>query len=552
MAITPVFPSASILTRLINKLEVVVVTPENAPNKKLRDRAEQSQDKRFYDIGISQTGLGSYEQLIIARVLLYDRLYYHQKVRAAESMLQRLIRLAEEERGSTYSIGELFSGFSDDIFVGVVGGELTSPNLGCGGVRSQTLAQSIQERRIYYRAYAFAARFIAGLDKLPHDEQRDTRALMWRKLLRKLSSDQGRHAIAEQIYRKATELLSIIPELAEQGADLKPEEILVDLPLNRVVVRGGDILTRTDGGHIGTPNLFFDPERWSQAYEHQKQCGFVFTPRDRVALVALASRIVLFESFGLVVDEQADRAAKVTEIVRNAWVARARDEGLCSPECAEVLQGGRPQLVPFQGEDFALPEDWLSEDSDVGDRIANELNTHLPAGLPASFHEAVSATVRELSFFVDMIEKTGSWTTTKELSESQLQAKLREHLVSREIAVIEGSELGGGETDLILCDRVVVENKVRKERTRDPFEVGPHYAWQSRRYSMALCSKVAFVVVGYRPIDESALLPMPSRIHVLAMTGAPENRCEVRIVVPFGAGVPSSAKRPRASQQGSD
>ena len=58
-------------------------------------------------------------------------------------------------------------------------------------------------------------------------------------------------------------------------------------------------------------HLFFDPERWSEAYEHQKQCGFVFTPRSRVPLVALASRIMFYEYFGVVMDQQADRAAKV-------------------------------------------------------------------------------------------------------------------------------------------------------------------------------------------------------------------------------------------------
>lgn len=77
------------LTRLISKLEVVVVTSETAPNQELRERAERSPGRRFYELGISQAGLGSYEQLIIARVLLYDRLYYHHKVRAAEAMLQQ-------------------------------------------------------------------------------------------------------------------------------------------------------------------------------------------------------------------------------------------------------------------------------------------------------------------------------------------------------------------------------------------------------------------------------------------------------------------------------
>ena len=245
------------LTRLINKLEVVTVTPENAPNRKLRERAAQSAMGRFYDIGISQTGLGSYEQLIIARVLLYDRLYYHHKVRAAESMLQSLIRVAEDERESQYSIRELLAGISDDVLVGAIGGEFTSTALQCGGKRSRAICQAIQERRIHYRAYAFAARFIAGIGSLPEREQQDTRALMWRRLIKRLSTESGCREMARKIHEKAVELSDAIPHLADTTTALEEEEILVDLPMNRVVVRGGDMLTRTDRGHIGTPNLFW-------------------------------------------------------------------------------------------------------------------------------------------------------------------------------------------------------------------------------------------------------------------------------------------------------
>ena len=532
------------LTRLISKLEVVVITPETAPNQELRERAERSPAKRFYDLGISQAGLGSYEQLIIARVLLYDRLYYHHKVRAAEAMLQQLIRLAEEERGAKYSINDLFSAISDDIFVSVAGGELQSPVLQGGGERSRRFAKAIRERRVHYRAYAFAARFIAGIDGLPDRDQSDTRALMWRKLLRKLSTDLGCRTTAETIHRKAIELGRAIPDLAKHADGLEQEDILVDLPINKVVVRGGDILTRTDGGHVGTPNLFFDPERWSQAYEHQKQCGFVFASRNPVELIALASRIVFFEAFGLVMDEQADRAAKVVGSVKESWIDLARDEGLCSIECAAGLKSGRSLLIRFQPDGFEFPDDWLSENPGARDRIAEDLNTHLPTGLAASFHKAVLAAFRDLATFVDMVEKNGTWNSADNLSESQFQAKLREHLSSRESTVAEGSEFGGGETDLILHECIVVENKVQKEKTRNPFEVGPNYPWQGRRYSIALCSRVVFVVVGYRPSNEAAVFPLPSRIRVCGMPQAPEERCEVRVVVPWGTRVPSSAKRP--------
>ena len=532
------------LTRLISKLEVVVVTPDNAPNQELRARAEGSPERRFYDMGISQTGLGSYEQLIIARVLLYDRLYYHHKVRAAESMLQSLIRVAEEERDSQYSIRDLFAGVSDDVLVGVIGGELGSQVLAGGGERSRVICGAIQERRIHYRAYAFAARFIAGTDTLPEKEQQDTRALMWRRLIRELTTDAGRRAMAQKIHAKAVDLSRAIPDLADHGVGLADDEVLVDLPINRVVVRGGDILTRTDRGHIGTPNLFFDPERWSEAYEHQKQCGFVFTPRKRVALVALASRIVFYEDFGVVMDQQADRAAKVTDVVRDQWVKAAREKHLCSPECAEALQGKRLVLVPFRGEDFELPQDWTTEDPGAGERLAREINECLPGGLPASFHEAVCAAIRDTAFFADMIEKNGTWVSVDDISEAELQSKLREHLLSRSIAVIEGARVGGGETDLILHDRIVVENKVARGKVRNPFDFGPHYAWQARRYSMALCSRVEFVVVAYRPADEAARLPLPSRTRAVAMPDAQEDRCQIRIVVPLGGDVPSSAKRP--------
>lgn len=539
------------LTRLISKLEVVVVNPDNAPNQELSARAEQSPEKRFYDIGISQTGLGSYEQLVIARVLLYDRLYYHHKIRAAESMLQRLICVAEEECESRYSMEELFSGFSDDIFVGIIGGEFKSEDLRSGAGRSSVIARSIKDRRIYYRAYAFAARFIAGPNNLPTDEQRDTRALMWRKPLRELSQDQGRIATSRKIHEKAIEIADAIPDMDDSGSEIKEEEILVDLPLNKVVVPGDDILTRTDGGHIGTPNLFFDPERWSQAYEHQKQCGFVFTPRNRVALVALASRIVFFETFGLVMNEQAARAAKVTDTVKDSWVSIARDKGVCSPECAEAIQGNRPQLALFREDNLVLPHDWLSEDPNVRKSITEELNSHLPVGLPASFHQAVSDAICELASFADMIEKSGKWVSCQKLSEYELQEKLYEHLLSRNKIVQKGSEVGGGETDLILHNRVVVENKVCEE-TADPFRVLPHAAWQGRRYSIPLCSRVEFVVVGYRPTSEEALLPLPERIRVLAMPDAPEERCEIRVVIPWGLGIPSSARKPRRRDRGSD
>lgn len=188
------------LTRLISKLEVVVITPDNAPNPELKKRAHAAEIGRFYDIGISQTGLGSYEQLVITRVLLFDRLY-HQKVRTAEAMVRCLINLAEKECGAPFTIKKFFSGFSDDIFLGLVGGIFEVDEFDGGKDQSRAVVKMLQDRQIYYRAFAFAARYIAGMNGLSDQEQQDTRARLWIKLLKKLSTLKGCAEIAEKIFK---------------------------------------------------------------------------------------------------------------------------------------------------------------------------------------------------------------------------------------------------------------------------------------------------------------------------------------------------------------
>src|SRR5262249_1161743 len=71
----------------------------DASAMELRARAAQSAGNAFYQIGIAASGFGSFEQMLIGRTFLYDRLYHHHKVRAAEAMAQRLMLVAERDRG---------------------------------------------------------------------------------------------------------------------------------------------------------------------------------------------------------------------------------------------------------------------------------------------------------------------------------------------------------------------------------------------------------------------------------------------------------------------
>ena len=534
------------LKRLISKLEVVTVTPDNAPNDEMKRRAEEVHGRRYYEIGISLSGLGAYEQLIVARVILYDRLYYHHKVRAAEAMVRRLIELAEEERSAVYTLEDLFISLSDDTMIGLLGGHLTHDSFNSGQERTNALATDILERRIYYRAFAFAARFIEGLEGLPRQEESDTKALLWGPVIECLDEPEGASKLACKIHDKAVMIASKFEKFGAVRGVIKQEHILVDLPLNRVVVRGSDILTRTEDGQVGTPNLFFDPERWSQAYEHQKQCGFVYTRPELVELVAYAARIVFFEEFQLGMGAGANRASKTGRRIAPTFFSDIASAGLCSAECAEALRHTRIQMAPLRGDDIktVLPERWQIAYPAFGTRLSREITDVLPAGLPASIHGAFCRTLGHLISFLDTTEQGGTFVSLSDLSEKKLQIKIRDHIRARGGKAQEGSEVGGGETDLLVEDWIVVENKC-VDRVKKPFDKGKHYAWQARRYSIAVCSRISVVALGYKPSDESAILELPERIKIMT----PDNEeisgiAQVRVVIPWGQSVPSDAKAP--------
>lgn len=532
------------ITRLISKLEVVIVTAENAPNPELRQRAEQAQRGRFYEMGISSAGLGAYEQMIIGRVILYDRLYHHHKVRAAEAMIRRLIEVAQEELGRLYTLAELLADHSDDAVLAILGGELRSERLASGQERAKDLSRALLERRIYHRAYAFAARFLDGLSGLPSAMETDTRAYTWSRVFKSVESDTARAELAGAIYEKAR-ALDCVADLTELAAGLRPEHVLVDLPKSKVAVGGGNILTRTPSGHVGLPNLFFNPDRWSQAYEQQKQNGFIFAPREFVPLVALASRIVFYERFQVRMSPEADQAAKTHDLVQPQWIEQAREAGVCSLECATALASDSPRMAFLWAEELVLPEAWRAEDPGLAKRLEEGFREALPAGLPAPLLREVANTIQHLAAFITTMERTGYFVGKTDISEHDLQAALKSHFSSREVEVLEGPEWGGGETDLLLPGNLVIENKLRGD-TADPFGVGPHYAWQNRRYSIAVCSRIGIVVLGYHPTSERAIPTLPERIRIAPLEGSPEDRAQIRVVVPYGHAVPHDARSPVA------
>ena len=363
----------------------------------------------------------------------------------------------------------------------------------------------------------------------------------------KLSDQAGCDDIANKIFAKSRRLLDNVAKLKKPSFELYPEHILVDLPLNKIAVRGGDILTRTEDGFVGTPNLFFDPEKWSQAYEHQKQCGFVFTPRESVQVVSLASRIVFFEEFSVVMDAGADRASKTEREIDPAIFQEAVDAGICSIDCKLAYCSETVRLIPIRVEDIRkrIPDDFKTDSVDLAQKLTEQFSEANPVGFAPQVHQVVLETIEHLLVFLKVCHQSGLFVKKDNLKEKDLQAELKKHLLSRNASVSEGIEVAGGETDLVVGGLLVVENKVNRVATDRPLDIGENYTWQARRYSIAISQNIAAEVVAYKPANEKSILSPSQSITVREVTESKHRFLIIRIVLPWGHSVPHDAKKPR-------
>jgi hypothetical protein len=485
--------------------------------------------------------LGAYEQLVIARVTLYERLYYHHKVRAAEGMVRNLVD-AVAEAGTPLGLKDLYQDYADDTLVDVWGGRLSGADLKSGSASARALCRRIRARTLYNRAYSFSSRFLTGLDGLPKDEVEDTRSVLWSAVTGKLEDFGGCRALASKIHVKARAIGEALARFKPLADALQPADIVVDLPKHKRVARGGEILVASETGHIGTPNMFFNADKWGDAYMQQKQCGHVFAPRAALPLVALASRVVFFEQFGLAMGPEADVHAKTHGVVTNEMYDELAKSDVCSAECLATLREERPKLIVMRAEHLDIPREIATADPALAKRLAEEMSEALPGGLPASVHDAVTKGIAAMLRVLLTLEQGGTFVKAPTLDEvKELQPKLLELLRAAAVPVMEAPRLGGGITDLVLFNTCVLENKVLSGATDQPFDKLAPASWQARRYSIALAQRVRFICAAYHPPTESGILPVAQRVRVRPGADATEGAIEVLFVVPFGQGIPSAA-----------
>ncbi|MFB6461487.1 HD domain-containing protein [Bradyrhizobium tunisiense] len=532
--------------RLLSRLEVLRVTPANvdrASLKELHERASASKEQMFLQLGIAASGFGSFEQMLIGRTFLYDRLYHHHKVRSAEAMAQRLLLVAERDRGRRFTLKEIFLGVGDDTMLRILAGEVTHSGFAIAPGKATELAKGVLERSLFHRAFAFRARFIADTPGLSKDTLEQNRRTLWRKIESELETLPQRYDLGRVIFDVATECAKtilgqnveadrmrwMIDELARMG----PEQIIVDLPKNNT--QRISTLARYPNGAIKIPEFSFNPQKWSDAYELQKRTGYVFCPRSIVEIAGLASKIVFLKRFGVIMGNDADGYIKAPSEIPPGWIEALCKGGLLDEAAAERLVTRRQSLLAVAAEDLAVPEDWIKEDADIPYSLAADIGKHLRGGLTAEDKAKLTTVLQGMYAFVDLWF-AGHVTTDIE-DEAALQILLRDSLRARGLEVDEGSRVGGGNLDLWVEDAVLIENKFHGP-TKHPTRVAAPAGMQGRRYAISLGSQVVVVVVGHK-LSGGDLPNKSATLSIHGISSIDPNRVEFRFSLPYGAPLPS-------------
>ena len=535
--------------RLLARLEVHYVRADNvdASAMELRKRAAESADKAFYQLGIAASGFGSFEQMLIGRTFLYDRLYHHHKVRAAEAMAQRLMLVAERDRGQRFQLSEIFLRVGDDTMLRLLAGEVTHPQMTIVHGRAAALAHGILDRELLHRAFAFRGRFINSPPGLSSDRTNDNRLALWSRIIKRVDGLASRFELGQEIHDLAIRCARALAAAgindeqmtacAAQLEAIGPEQVIVDLPpLKAEAIR---ILARYPTGQLKLPEFSFNPTKWSAAYELQKRTGYVFCPCDVAPIVAIASKIVFLGRFGVTMAKEADGYIKTTQSIDQTWLEALVDAQLIDTLAAEHLSSKRYSLLAVRPDDLRFPDTWIHDDPDLAHRIAAEIGKHLNGGLIAEHVAALGNVLAALYAFVDTWFESGQ--VTRDLAdEAALQDRLRTCFGYRGLKTEEGSKVGGGALDVFVDDAILVENKFHGT-AQTPAAAVPAAGMQGRRYAIGLNSQVVIVVLAYMP-PPGAFPTKPQCMTIHRVSTGEKNRVEIRFTLPYRAVVPSSEK----------
>lgn len=312
--------------RLLQKLQAVAIPADSEQGEAWAEFAGLSPQDSIYVMAVDERGGIAAEELVVSRVLLYDKLYHHQKVRSFEGLAERAMDLliaGSEKFKSPATYLEL----SDVDFLeqrwdlGAVNNSFID--------RARELMRRIADRHEMVRAIAFGPTLIdVRVEDLP---------IAWKKLQPHVTRERTDLSMqfVRNVVEKAQQYLRCAgrADLADTLAD---DLVLVDLPDPQGISQKTQFFVGNEEIGLRLYSEVARVDRWAEAYEHDKTIGYVYCPPEHAVAVHLAVRQVIQSIAGITMDDRQITRTKLNTNEVAAFATLIRDRGAEVPDVRPV------------------------------------------------------------------------------------------------------------------------------------------------------------------------------------------------------------------------
>lgn len=234
-------------------------------------------DKKTH-LAIDISGVSALEEIQFNKLMLTQRIYHHQKVRAAGCLLKSFLR----EQGMFNQIESVVSMNDSDVFA--FPRQHDSANV--------THIERLLNRSLPVRAFCFSARSLNDKTKL--------------NMIMEVLSDESRlSSIEDAIVQKSTGLLNT--------TSLDVLDVWIDSPKAPSFAEGVNCLVSGTGDDKKDTVLrdIFQTEDWHRAFTEYKWRGFVYTIEPYKEIVYRASKEVFEELFDVEFNKESALMSKI-------------------------------------------------------------------------------------------------------------------------------------------------------------------------------------------------------------------------------------------------
>ncbi len=293
------------VNRYFAKMEVRRVLAKNL-NSIFRQKVDIDGDSELYILGTTVSGAGCLDEVYLSRVWLYDRMYRHHKVRAAEKLLMKSFSNISASDAFGISYQRLFDLSDDEVYALATQAKQND----AASLAAKNKLESLRDRRLPVRCFCFAERFIEK--SRPPAGKEEASETINTELTRK-------HAAIKRLLKKpdvlaekiAQEGRSILKHLGKDG-EINSDDIFICKPgVSPVPEISFHFLFEGNVVVDYMKSALFAPKQWAEAYAKRKDVGYIFCPRGLESVCSVACETVIYKGTGAEFNEDVWRTIKV-------------------------------------------------------------------------------------------------------------------------------------------------------------------------------------------------------------------------------------------------